>query len=803
MFPKSTVVVLVLSLFGAAGPSHGATAVHRPAEPPPQSLRGVDIDLDDAWTSARLLAHFGETRLAYDVLRDRPDSLALDPWVSRFEARLLVELGLVERADSVLALQSMRTGGLQQYTLCLWRARLNLLAGQHDRALWFLSLLDTLSAPAFEPYKDYLTLECLIKAERLDEACAVGEARLAEGVPLSLSPQFEEHLLEAYMASDKHDKALRFIDVLKARRNRSPAIVPVLLKEVDLLFVVGDTSRAIARGVELVRDDRTGAHAAALIESITDRVDVGKIAESQLLVFLQALLEAENLAGAHRLTSALAARTLSSQQKDELTLLTADLYFKEKRYGKSLNLVQREFSDPSLERKATLLRARIARRTGRSEQSAIAYVTFATRYPYDAKAAEALLVAAEVYFDLGNKRRFMELLQLISKTYPSSRHARTATMKMATYRFDQREFAEGNRILAAAVARSNRRDEELLYYLADGHRRAGDQAAADKVMDELRALDPVSFYLDPAVEATFSKPLTASNGRVELRGEHGLLEFLVRMYRTRLQSYERVRAVLDAMPKATARLEASELYLERGGEFLQMGFRDWAEYELKILESNYRLPARYSFELGILYDDFAMHWRSVRAFQGVYYALSPSTRAPLENDFKLFLHPLPYPALILENCAMGGMAPHLVYAMMRQESQFDQNAVSIAGAMGLMQLMPSTGEHVAGQLGFPRGAYASLLVPEINVTFGIWYAAHLLHRTRGDVLMMLSAYNAGLGNAKRWFNGTHARGAAAIAAVDGIDFSETRSYVKRIVESAHVYHAFYFDGPLDPMPSDP
>jgi soluble lytic murein transglycosylase len=233
-----------------------------------------------------------------------------------------------------------------------------------------------------------------------------------------------------------------------------------------------------------------------------------------------------------------------------------------------------------------------------------------------------------------------------------------------------------------------------------------------------------------------------------------------------------------------------------------MGFRDWAEYELKILETNYRLPARYSFELAILYDDFAMHWRSVRAYQSVYYAIPPNDRASLEDDFRLLLHPLPYPALVLENCSTGGMPPHIVYAMMRQESHFDLNAVSNAGAMGLMQLMPATGDHVAGELGFPNGEHESLFVPEVNLTFGIWYAAHLLSKTRGDALMMLSAYNAGLGNAKRWFRGSGAGRSAAIAAVDGIDFGETRNYVKRIVESARVYRAFYFDTELDSRQSE-
>ena len=122
---------------------------------------------------------------------------------------------------------------------------------------------------------------------------------------------------------------------------------------------------------------------------------------------------------------------------------------------------------------------------------------------------------------------------------------------------------------------------------------------------------------------------------------------------------------------------------------------------------------------------------------------------------------------------------------------FDLNAVSRAGAVGLMQLMPKTSEQVANRLGVPDGVEPNLLSPDVNLTFGIWYAAHLLRRSNDDELMMLSAYNAGFGNAKRWFRGS---GRSDIAKVDGIGYGETRDYVKRIVEAAHIYHAFYFAG---------
>jgi soluble lytic murein transglycosylase len=147
--------------------------------------------------------------------------------------------------------------------------------------------------------------------------------------------------------------------------------------------------------------------------------------------------------------------------------------------------------------------------------------------------------------------------------------------------------------------------------------------------------------------------------------------------------------------------------------------------------------------------------------------------------------------MIFENCARHGIRPHLIYAMMREESRFDFKAVSRAGAIGLMQLMPATGEQVAEEMGFPEGIHKNLFSPDINLTIGIWYASSLLERADGDALMMLAGYNAGFGNATRWFRNGNGPD-SAIASVQRIDYRETKGYVKRIVRSAHIYHTFYF-----------
>jgi len=113
--------------------------------------------------------------------------------------------------------------------------------------------------------------------------------------------------------------------------------------------------------------------------------------------------------------------------------------------------------------------------------------------------------------------------------------------------------------------------------------------------------------------------------------------------------------------------------------------------------------------------------------------------------------------------------------------------------VGLMQLMPETARLIAKHVDLAPDASDRLGDPIVNVSIGSWYAADLLRAGKGSVVWMLAAYNAGPGAANQWIK-PGASGEAAIDAVESIDYKETRGYVKRVVESANVYHALYFDG---------
>ena len=142
-------------------------------------------------------------------------------------------------------------------------------------------------------------------------------------------------------------------------------------------------------------------------------------------------------------------------------------------------------------------------------------------------------------------------------------------------------------------------------------------------------------------------------------------------------------------------------------------------------------------------------------------------------------YPLRYDQIVVGHADNYDLEPQLVAAVIYQESKFDADAVSASGAVGLMQLLPSTGQGIAERTGGDSWTPEDLHDPELNVRYGSWYLRHLLDKY-GDEELALAAYNAGQANVDRW----REQGV-------GIQFDETRHYVDRVQRLKAIYARAY------------
>jgi len=128
-------------------------------------------------------------------------------------------------------------------------------------------------------------------------------------------------------------------------------------------------------------------------------------------------------------------------------------------------------------------------------------------------------------------------------------------------------------------------------------------------------------------------------------------------------------------------------------------------------------------------------------------------------------------------------------SVVRQESLFEGFATSYADARGLMQVIPSTGAAIAGELGWPPGyAESDLHRPIVSVRFGTYYLAAERDRFDGDLFAALAAYNAGPGNALAW---KELAPSDPDLFLEVLRFSEPRLYIKTIYEVFSIYRQLY------------
>jgi len=151
--------------------------------------------------------------------------------------------------------------------------------------------------------------------------------------------------------------------------------------------------------------------------------------------------------------------------------------------------------------------------------------------------------------------------------------------------------------------------------------------------------------------------------------------------------------------------------------------------------------------------------------------------------------PLDHENALGEGAERHGLSPALVAAVIYVESGFDESVRSPSGAVGLMQVMPSTADEIAHHSGGTTFTSADLRDPRVNVRYGCYYLRLLLERYEGSLVCALAAYNAGAANVDDWMEGS-----GGDLVVDDIPFAETREYVGQVLRYRDIYREVY--GPL-------
>ena len=151
-------------------------------------------------------------------------------------------------------------------------------------------------------------------------------------------------------------------------------------------------------------------------------------------------------------------------------------------------------------------------------------------------------------------------------------------------------------------------------------------------------------------------------------------------------------------------------------------------------------------------------------------------------------YPVYYEEKVSKYSQKYDLDPYLIYSLIKVESKFNPSAKSNKGALGLMQITPSTGAYIAELIGDSDFKKEMLYNPEVNIKYGCFYLAKLFDDFNGNLDCVLAAYNGGEGNVRKWLkegkDGFNLK-------IEELPFDETRKYIIKVKRNYKIYNYIY------------
>ena len=227
--------------------------------------------------------------------------------------------------------------------------------------------------------------------------------------------------------------------------------------------------------------------------------------------------------------------------------------------------------------------------------------------------------------------------------------------------------------------------------------------------------------------------------------------------------------------------------LQRGEALWSLGLHNAAREEFAALLDGHSDDGLGSYQLAVHLRGLGDFYSSIFAAANI---LNAAGVATLEAPPWLarLRYPVYWQDVVQDVARQHAMDPMLLFSLIRLESLFNPWAEAAAGEKGLTQVIPTTGDYIAGQISWPDYQHSDLFRPQASVTFGAWYLAEQLERFGLDALVALAGYNAGPGRALQWQQAAQGDADRFLAA---IDIDSTRNYVQLIYGFHYVYRTLY------------
>jgi soluble lytic murein transglycosylase len=412
---------------------------------------------------------------------------------------------------------------------------------------------------------------------------------------------------------------------------------------------------------------------------------------------------------------------------------------------------------------------------------------FAQAAPANPAVPEALFEAGRVAERGRELNRAISIWSSLNDNYPDTSEAAEGAFFAGMTLFRQGDYAEAVKQFEIAANHPHaaaERKAAALMWLGKTEKIRGAATAAAAAFDKAAAADPGGYYSLRALELKKGlAPFPPTNGYD--------FSFNLLDERTEAEEWlaERLNIPNDGSLGYLSPKVATDGRWVRGRELWALGLTAEAKTEFDELRGAYAGDALSLYQMALAFRDLGAYSPAIRAARASVDALGLQNDSFAAPPFFAHLRFGPYYAdLITKAAADYDLDSLLLYAVVRQESLFDGTVTSAVAAQGLMQVIPSTGEFIAGKLEWPNYQNSDLYRPFVSVEFGAFYLDFQRDYFKGDLLAALAAYNGGPGNAEIWL-GLSKKDPDLF--VEVIRFAETRRYVKAVYEFYEIYRGLY------------
>lgn len=422
------------------------------------------------------------------------------------------------------------------------------------------------------------------------------------------------------------------------------------------------------------------------------------------------------------------------------------------------------------------------------DEAAQTLLDYAARDPDVMFAPQALFSAGRIYERASRLDLAAQTWESLAEAYPGSELVPEALFQAGIVRLRNGETSQAKVLFQRdlLLAASTEDQARASFWVGKVEQTLGNAEAAKTAWQQAAAMDSTEYYSLRSQDLLVNRPVFEPSPTLKL-------DVNLEAERRDAEAWMRVTFNLPSgTDLSTPGTLLDDSRLIRGTELWEMGFQDEARLEFEDVRAAvqddpaqcYRLT-NYLLDLG-LYRTAIFAARQVLTLAGENSQLQTLAAPAFFNHVRYGLY---YQDIVLPAAKQNGFDPLFMYAVIRQESLFEGFVRSTAGARGLMQIMPSTGEEIANGLGWPPDFTPdSLYRPLVSVTLGAGYLGNNRTRLNGDLVGALAAYNAGSASEVAW----HAlSGNDPDLFLEVIRFSETENYIRSIYENYNMYKRLY------------